>query len=416
VKESTRKRESSRRSGSAGSEAQAGVARADGPKPRGKPNALPRLADFIRDNTEQILSEWESFARGMPIAASMDIAALRDHAKDILAVIATDLETPQTVREETAKAKGHADAPTTGRGTAAQAHGAGRAGSGFSVEQMVAEFRALRASVIRLWMKGGDQVRAVDLDDMTRFNEAIDQSIAESIVRYNTNITHSKERFLAILGHDLKNPIGSIMNAAQFMLDVSQQKGDLAEPYRGLVTRVGTTSRRMNKMVHDLLDFARTSFGDSIPITRADMDAGVTIRGVQAEVSAMYPTSSIAIDLEGDLRGNWDSERLAQALTNLVGNAVQHGAGESTICVAARGLPTEVTISVSNRGPLIPRDEISQLFSAIQKSGNVRRIDDQHLGLGLYIVDKIISAHGGSIDVESTDANGTVFTIRLPRE
>lgn len=385
------------------------------PKSRSAPSALPRLADFIRGNTEQILSEWEAFARAMPIAESMDIAALRDHAKDMLVVIATDLDTPQTVGEETAKAKGHADATPAGVDTAAQEHGAGRATSGFSVEQMVAEFRALRASVIRLWMKDSEQVCADDLDDMTRFNEAIDQSIAESIVRYNTDITQSKERFLAILGHDLKNPIGSIMNASQFMVEVGTEKGDLPEPYLGMVTRVGITSRRMNSMVHDLLDFARTSFGDAIPVERAEMDAGAMIRDVQEEVSVMYPASTIAIDVDGELRGSWDRARLTQALTNLVGNAVQHGASKSAICITARGLPAEIVISVANRGPVIPPDQIGELFKAMKKGNHLRRVDDQHLGLGLYIVDKIIDAHGGSIAVESSEVQGTVFTIRLGR-
>ncbi len=229
---------------------------------------------------------------------------------------------------------------------------------------------------------------------MTRFNEAIDQAIAESITRYNADITQSKERFLAILGHDLNNPIGAIMNAAQFMLDISQDKGDLPEPYLGLVTRVGNTSRRMNKMVHDLLDFAQTSFGDTIPIARAAMDAGVMISGVQAEVSVMYPNATIEIDVSGDLRGNWDGERLTQALTNLVGNAVQHGSRESAIRITARGLPTEVVMSVANRGPVISREQIGQLFKAMKKSTHVRRVDDQHPRLGLYIVDKIIDAHG----------------------
>lgn len=380
------------------------------------PSTLPRLAGFIRNNTEQILSEWESFARAMPIAESMDIAALRDHAKAMLIAIADDLEKPQTVREETAKAKGQSDAGPASDNTAAQQHGAGRAVSGFSVEQMVAEFRALRASVIRLWMAGSSQVCSDDLDDMTRFNESIDQAIAESIVRYNTNITQSKERFLAILGHDLKNPIGSIMNAAEFMTEIGKERGDLPEPYFGLVTRIGSTSRRMNKMVHDLLDFARTSFGDAIPIARVPADAGAIIRDVQAEVSVMYPGSRIEIDAEGDLHGNWDGERLTQALTNLVANAVQHGASDGVICITARGLPTEVVISVANRGPVIPRDAIGQLFLAMKTSGPARRVDDQHLGLGLYIVDKIITAHGGSIDVTSTEATGTVFTIRLGRE
>lgn len=379
------------------------------------PGALPRLADFIRSNTEQILSEWEAFARAMPIAASMDLDALRDHAKAMLVVIATDLETPQTAGEETAKAKGHSDAGSAGANTAAQEHGAVRADSGFSVEQMVAEFRALRASVIRLWMGTGSRVCAMDLDDITRFNEAIDQAVAESIVRFTSNVAESKERFLAILGHDLKNPIGSIMGATQFMVENAGEKRDLPEPYLGLVTRAEITSRRMNKLVDDLLDFARTSFGDAIPIERSATDAGAILREVEAEVKAVHPGRSITVDADGDLRGNWDRARLTQALTNLVGNAVEHGASDSPVRIVASGRPAEVVISVANRGTPIPREQIGQLFLPMKKSGRLRRADDQHLGLGLYIVDKIIEAHGGSITVESTESTGTVFTIHLKR-
>jgi signal transduction histidine kinase len=392
------------------------------PIPESVPAALPRLAHFIRTHTEEILSEWETFARAMPIAQSMDIEGLRDHAKAMLLVIATDLETPQTAGEQRTKAKGHsdadadADAATDGNeNTAAQHHGAGRAGSGFSIEQMVAEFRALRASVIRLWMTGSERVCGADLDDITRFNEAIDQAVAESIVQYTSEIAKSKQRFLAILGHDLRNPIGSIMGAMQFMVETAQEKGDLPEPYLGLVTRAGATSRRMNKLVDDLLDFATTSFGDAIPISRAPVDAGTILREVQAEVKAAHPASRIEVETHGDLRGHWDSARLTQALTNLVRNAIQHGASDATVRIAARGSSTGVVISVANRG-IIPRERIGTLFQPMKKSGRVRRVDDQHLGLGLYIVNKIIEAHCGSVTVESTESTGTVFTIHLPRD
>jgi signal transduction histidine kinase len=377
--------------------------------------ALPRLADFIRSNTDDILSEWESFARAVPVAGSMDIKALRDHARQMLAVIANDLETPQSTKQEGKKSRGEADASTKGETTAAQEHGAGRAGSGFTIEQMVAEFRSLRATVIRLWMATSQRVAPADLDDMTRFNEAIDQAIAESVARFNMNISQSKERFLAILGHDLKNPIGSIMGAAQFMLEVGKEKGDLPQPYLALLTGVANSSRRMNTMVHDLLDFARTSFGDAIPIERSQIDVGTMICDVQAEVSAMYPGSRIETKLEGDLSGNWDGARLAQALTNLDSNAVQHGDREGTISISARGLGSEVIISVTNRGALIRSEDIAQLFKAMKGSQRARRVDDHHLGLGLYIVDKIVEAHGGKIVVQSTEETGTVFTIHLAR-
>ena len=133
-----------------------------------------RLHQFIREHTEEILVEWEAFARTVQIAESMDIAALRDHAREMLMVIAKDLETPQTAGEQSDKAEGKSDALDQGPPTtAAQEHGAGRAGSGFTIEQMLSELRALRASVIRLWTKRERQLAESDLEDMTRFNEAI---------------------------------------------------------------------------------------------------------------------------------------------------------------------------------------------------------------------------------------------------
>src|SRR5688572_23541275 len=146
---------------------------------------MPRLAQFIRDNTERILQEWETFARQLPLGGTMDVAALRDHAAQMLAVIATDLDVPQTVAEQDSKARGLSDGDRRQTLTAAQEHGAGRADSGFSVAQMVAEFRALRASVTRLWLHDDQQTAVTDLEDLIRFNEAIDQAIAESITRYS---------------------------------------------------------------------------------------------------------------------------------------------------------------------------------------------------------------------------------------
>jgi signal transduction histidine kinase len=372
---------------------------------------MQRLPDFIRENTEQILSEWETFARSLPMGGSMDIAALRDHAKDMLGVIARDLETLQTQRQETDKAQGKADANGRTALTAAQEHGAGRANSGFDVEQMVSEFRALRASVIRLWTSQRREIGAADLDDMTRFNEAIDQAIAESIVRHTYEIGQSKERFLAILGHDLRTPLGAIITSTSFMLDT----GELGEPHLTLVTRMASSAKRMNQMVVDLLDFTRTRFGDTIPIEREAMDLEKVIHDVVAEVAASYPSSVVQIETSGELCGDWDSDRLAQALTNLVGNAVHHGLDGSPVKVNARGEPNEVVISVQNEGPVIPEEQFSRIFAAMTRGASGVARDRRHLGLGLYITDKIVTTHGGSIDVRSSEEQGTTFTVHLPR-
>lgn len=375
---------------------------------------MPRLPDFIRDNTEPILSEWENFARSLPSGDTMDIAGLRDHAKAMLAVIARDLETPQTGAEQSDKSKGKSDTTEDSVDTAAQEHGAGRAVSGFTIEQMVAEFRALRASVLRLWSKGQGEVCTADLEDMTRFNESIDQAIAESLTRYTSDLGQSKERFLAILGHDLRTPLGAIITSTKFMLDTTGETGELGEPYLTLVTRIGSSAGRMNNMVADLLDFTRTRFGDSIPIVRAEMDVNKLVHDVAMEMCAMYPKSTIQVETSGELHGQWDADRLAQALTNLLGNAVQHGSDKSPIKVVACGDANEVLISVQNEGPVIPSEEFGEIFEAV-KQARPGVVPDDHLGLGLYIVDKIVAAHDGSVDVVSTKAAGTTFTVHLPR-
>jgi signal transduction histidine kinase len=370
---------------------------------------MTRLSTFIANNTEQILAEWEVFARALPQGDTMDVAALRDHAKEMLIVIQRDLEVPQSKGEQADKSKGKSDA--TGRTvTAAHAHGAVRADSGFTVAQMVAEFRALRATVIRLWTEADRRAGADELEDLTRFNEAIDQAIAESIERFTNDIDHSKDMFLAILGHDLRTPLGAVMMAAKFMLE----QEDLEES-RTLTSQIVTSATRMNEMIGDLLDFTRGRFGEGIPIERANVDLLTVCRDVVAEVGASYPRSKVELETEGDLRGQFDRDRVSQALTNLIGNAVQHGDANSPVTMRAVGLADEVVLSVHNVGPEIPKNEIQRIFAAMTRAPATGQRDRRHLGLGLYIVERIVNAHGGNVDVQSAAGQGTTFTIHLPR-
>jgi signal transduction histidine kinase len=372
---------------------------------------MSNLSAFIRGHTEQILAEWEKFARTLDTETPMDTAALRDHAKEMLGAVADDLDLPQTIGEQSEKAQGKRDAQLEGQLTAAQQHGAGRALSGFTVEQMVSEFRALRASVLKLWQRERREATAEDLQDLTRFNESIDQAIAESITTYARGVRQSRDRFLAVLGHDLRTPIGAIMTSTRFLLDL----GDLHDPHLSIVTQMHSSARRMNRLVGDLLELTRTRMGDSIPITRAHTDIGGLLQDVVDELSASHPAHRVEIRKSGDLRGMWDCERLIQALINLASNAVHHGATDSPITIAATGTDDEVTISVHNEGPPIQPDQMDHLFDAMKEiqPGGIR--DRRHLGLGLYIVDKIVAAHGGRIEVQSSKGEGTTFTIHLPR-
>jgi signal transduction histidine kinase len=375
-----------------------------------------RLHDFILGHREQILIEWEAFARSCgPSGGVMDVAALRDHANEMLTVIAEDLKTPQNRQEQSAKSKGHAGEPDTEVATAAEEHGSGRAGSGFTVEQMVAEFRALRASVIRLWTAEQGELRTPEIEDLTRFNEAIDQSLAESVGEFNRNVDQAKEMFLAMLGHDLRTPLGAIHTASTFMLDTDE----LTEPNRTLVARIATSATRTTKMVGDLLDFTRSRLGGGIPILREETHLGKIVHDVIDEILVTNPQRQVEIDVREELVGQWDAARISQALTNLIGNAVEHGSPASPVVVTLRGAGKGVAISIHNYGDPIPPDQLNGIFNPMKGKSEAQPAEGGptgNLGLGLYIAERIVDAHRGHIDVESSEAGGTRFTVNLPRD
>jgi signal transduction histidine kinase len=373
------------------------------------------LAEFIRSRREPIMAEWEAFARTCtPASGAMDIKALRDHASEMLDVIADDLDVSQSAKQQSDKSKGKAP-DGNGTPTAAEEHGAGRAESGFTIEQMVSEYRALRASVIRLWTASRGGLALEDLDDLTRFNEAVDQSLAESVTRYTQELDDSKEMFLAILGHDLRTPLGAILTSAQFMLGT----GELKEPHLTLTQRIASSSNRMVHMVGALLDFTRSRLGGGIPIERARMNMGKLVHDVVDEIAAAHPARTIEVDARGEQQGDWDCPRITQVLTNLVVNALEHGSDGAVVTVETRGDDEEIAISVHNMGPVIPPRQLNGIFSPLKPRDPERHAvaggPSGNLGLGLYIAERIVSAHRGRIDVQSSDAEGTTFTVHLPR-
>ena len=371
-----------------------------------------RLAEFILSNREPILAEWEAFARTCtPASGAMDIVALRDHASEMLTVIAQDLQRPQGDAAQAEKSKGNAPDESGEDDTAAEEHGEGRAESGFTIEQMVSEYRALRASVIRLWTKAEGEIVPEDLDDLTRFNEAIDQSLAESVTRYTENLDHSKEMFLAILGHDLRTPLSATLMSAKFMLETQA----LTEPAATLASRIASSSERMNKMVGDLLDFTRSRLGGGIPIVRAETDLEPIVRDVVDEISSAHPEGTFRVEGGGPQVGEWDAARVAQVLANLVGNALEHGAEGGVVTITLGGTEEQATIAVHNQGAPIPADRIRGIFDPMKRREATGKGPTGNLGLGLYIAERIVTAHTGRIDVKSSEAEGTTFTVSLPR-
>lgn len=173
----------------------------------------------------------------------------------------------------------------------------------------------------------------------------------------------------------------------------------------------------MNELVRDLLDLTLTRFGSGIPIVRADMDmARVALYAVE-EMSTAHPESVLRVETSGELRGEWDAARLSQVLANLLANAVQYGTAKKPINVTIQGRAEDVVMRVHNEGSPIPPADLHGLFNPLKRlaSDEVGAGDRPNLGLGLYIAEQIVTAHGGTIAVESSAEAGTSFTVCLPR-
>jgi signal transduction histidine kinase len=200
------------------------------------------------------------------------------------------------------------------------------------------------------------------------------------------------------------------------MLDLNE----LEEPHLTLTSRIASSSARAVQMVGDLLDFTRGRLGGGIPVVRAEVILGRVVRDVVNEVAAAHPERPIRVDSRGEQRGWWDAARLSQALSNLIGNAVQHGAEGTAVTVAMRAADDEVAVVVHNRGAVIPPEQLDGIFNPMRARRAPQparaRGPTGSLGLGLYIAERIVHAHDGRLEVESTEANGTTFTIHLPRQ
>ncbi len=375
-----------------------------------------RLSDFIRTHEEQITVEWENFARTLvPAADGMGPLALRDHIREILTFIANDIESPQTGREQIQKSHGAGPDGLLAAGhSAAETHAALRLTGGFNMDQMVSEYRALRASVIRLWSAKHPEMGSGDVLELTRFHEAIDQALTESIFHYSEKLDHSKHLFLGILGHDLRNPLTAILASAELAVEI----GTLNERQTKLLSQIINSTLRSNEIINHILDLTRARFGSGLPVIRVAMDFGFVARQMIDEMRVSHPMREFVIDILGDTKGEWDKARIGQVFSNLLGNAVQYSFRDTPISVTINGQTKDVKLSVHNQGIPIPLDKAERIFDALTRNAaesEQEQPESTNLGLGLYITKEIVTAHGGTIDVISTEKGGTTFSARFPR-
>ncbi len=371
-----------------------------------------RLSDFLFTNMEPILRDWENFASTiLPATGGMDRKRLRDHAQEMLITIARDMSTEQTADEQEEKSRGQ-----KWRGvadSAAETHAAERLNAGFTLDELVSEYRALRATVIRLWARETGRADQSTLEELIRFNEALDQALSESVSRYTSQVGHARDLLIGALSHDLRTPLSAVLHSAQFIL----RSEALDDAHTIAASRIVNSATRMNAMVADLLDFSRTRLGDELPVSLSSMDLGEACRAAIEEISAFHPSGAITFEATGALTGKWDPTRIGQMLSNLLGNAVQHGAPDRPVAVKAIGSEDEAVVTVHNEGPPIPDELRKRIFEPLARGsqGNGASKSHKNLGLGLYIACQIATAHRGSLKLATSNREGTVFAARLPR-
>ena len=373
------------------------------------------LAEFIEQKVDSLVDDWESFARtSIESARSLAPAELRDHARLLLVAVVTDLKLGQDVGAKYDKSRGDLPRNSPQVTETAHAHARHRFTQNFSLCEMVSEYRALRASVIQGWTETGGPGIEGAVEEVVRFGETMDQGLTESIAWYVGRVDESRALLLGVLGHDMRTPLAAVAMSAQYLL----QSETLDGQHMRAVARIIKSTGGLRTMVNDLLDFTQTSLGVALPIAAATTDVAEIGSEVVEELRALHPDRALDIRCIGDCVGLGDAARIGQMMSNLVSNAIHHGARDMPISVTVMGAADAIELRVNNGGQPIATDAVGTLFEPLSKSAKAsedRHLGSSGLGLGLYIAREIALAHGGSIEVESNEVDGTTFIAKLPR-
>ncbi len=371
-----------------------------------------KLTYFIKTHKEDITNEWVKFAQdNISDVKNMKLEEVRDHIKQMLERIVESMETPETDAQQEKKSEGNTKMKS-GESKAANEHGEQRADMGFDIVELSSEFRALRASVLRLWEESCKTGKTeTDFQEMIRFNEVIDELWMISLERFQNKVDDSKNWFMGILGHDLRNPLAAI-SGVQSILRLSE---NLSEKERSLLGRSRSSVKRMTELIDNLLALTNLRLGSGMTINKSSVDLSEKSEKIVQELQLSYPEAQMIIESPGPIKGEWDPIRLDQLMTNLISNSLRHGktGGPVTIRISAKG--NEAFLEIHNEGPPLP-DSIQKMISSgifIKTKGDPLKKDSY--GLGLYIIKQIVDGHKGQLKVISNEERGTTFIITLPR-
>lgn len=252
------------------------------------------------------------------------------------------------------------------------------------MNRMVAEYRALRAAVIRLWAADENLV-AGSIEDMIRFNEAIDQAVAESVAEFSREVESWRQVFLGALGHDLRGPLSVVLCNAE-VLAMSELEPQPANQ----VARIVRGAAHMRGLLDELLDYSKSQLGMEMVLRRAPCDLAEEIRDEVDSLRTILPNASLKFIADGPAQGEFDCVRVREAIHNLVANAAKYGDLASDVVVAVRGGVKEVQVAVTNSGQPLSDGLLGSMFDPLRRGPQEAAAGEQSsLGLGLFIVRRL---------------------------
>jgi len=399
-----------------------------------------RLTEFIVSHHESILIEWEAFARSIWPAnldsPAADPATLRDDAGAILQASAAEMNSTQTANQQCEKSKGEGDPTRAGvrMDRASEKHGSERYDSGFELWAVISEYRALRASVIRLWRESRPEPHPRDLDDVTRFNECMDQSLTEAVRSYTEEVARdretllenerearrdaedanrAKDMFLATLSHEMRTPLNAIVGWVGILRTGGGNPVNLT---KGLDVIERNTKAQV-QLIEEVFDVSRIVSGKfRLEISECDL-----VELIKAAIDSVRPAAEakgITLDTQFDSaarQATCDPTRINQVVWNLLSNAMKFTDKGGNVRVALTRDGSDLRITVSDDGQGMSAELLPFVFDRYRQADNSSRRQHGGLGLGLSIVKYVAEMHGGTVEAQSEgEGIGSTFIVRLP--
>ncbi len=375
--------------------------------PSNDPGTGMNLASFIAQAEQEIVADSVAFSRTLAPFSQADEKRVVDHIPQMLRAISADLQRPQSRASSIAKSQGIAAGAY--QITDADEHGQQRAQNGLSIEQLMAEYRALRSSVLRLWAERFEPDRNT-IADIGRFNEALDQAVAESVRGYAAETESRRQIFLAALGHDLRGPLNAVTLTASAIL---RHELPQIAAHTAVLSR---SAKRMATLLETLLEYNIVSLGGGMILARSNVDLEQECREELDILRAAFHHTPIELRSQGNCHGDFDASRIREALGNLISNAAKHGVQKQPVRVSLEGTDAAVNLTVTNAvEEHIPDAELELLFEPLRRRPvKAHTADRNSLGLGLFITKEIAKAHGGNATVQcsGTTIDFTIFMLK----